>query len=629
MSFSLTSISNLKHATPAMAFLLMRKCLYSMLIVLSVAFAGCTPPNDPMLDMLEADLKKTKVDDLSRTMDFIFSEVRFEQKEFKDKLSTGLNRWISYSDQKLQRVKWSQDELSKPLLDQYSSLAMLAQNDQYSFLGTDAHYLQESAWMAQVADRVVNSKMLSGFELYRLAADGYKPGEDTDDPLCEIIEKLHPDLDAENAKKLSGSLKLFDWIVRNMQLVENSTGEMDEDAINAATLNKSDGSLAQRGITGVGYERYPWQSLLYGRADYVERAKLFMLALRQVDIESVMFQPKTEGSQPWAVGVAIGGDYYLFDTKMGLPFPGEKIGSVATLAQVRKDPSLLSRLDLTTEESLKDETQYWVKPADTKELEGLIYVSPESISKRMLALEQSLIGDKRLVLAFNGDTIKTRLPDVEGVELKSWDIAIKTHLFRQAVREALGQEKSTQMRDKLRWHFLGESYIDNFIIYRTARARFFKGKFQSQKRALSLNAIESMKRLMYDDADLDAVATDKRLQRLLGIRKEVDQSASEFSAQVESVQGQMRLMRRDAGFFLSQCLFDNSSVSAAKNWLNVLKAHDDAQRWNDGVVYLLGRALEGCKEYDEAIETLSDTDSIQAHGNLIRQRMLKELVSKL
>ena len=121
-----------------------------------------------------------------------------------------------------------------------------------------------------------------------------------------------------------------------------------------------------------------------------------MLGLRQLDIDSVMLMPTSDDSKPWAVGVAIGGQYYLFDTRLGLPFPGEKIGTVATLYQVRKDPSLLSRLDLTTEESLDDDTQYWVKPDDVKELVGFVYVTPESISKRMLALEQSLIGEKRL-----------------------------------------------------------------------------------------------------------------------------------------------------------------------------------------------------------------------------------------
>ena len=50
---------------------------------LGIICVGCTPPSDPLIDMMDADLKKTRIDDLSRTMDFISSEIRFSQKEFK------------------------------------------------------------------------------------------------------------------------------------------------------------------------------------------------------------------------------------------------------------------------------------------------------------------------------------------------------------------------------------------------------------------------------------------------------------------------------------------------------------------------------------------------------------------
>ena len=81
-------------------------------LALGIICVGCTPPSDPLIDMMDADLKKTRIDDLSRTMDFISSEIRFSQKEFKDKIATGLNRWVSYSDDKLANVEWKMDSLS-------------------------------------------------------------------------------------------------------------------------------------------------------------------------------------------------------------------------------------------------------------------------------------------------------------------------------------------------------------------------------------------------------------------------------------------------------------------------------------------------------------------------------------
>lgn len=600
-----------------------------MLMVAGMVAIGCTPPNDPMIDMLESDLKKTKVDDLSRTMDFIFAEIRFEQKEFKDKLATGLNRWVSYSGQKLtdERVKWEADSLSKELYEENETLSMLARDSEFSFLTTDAYYLQEAAWVSQVANRVAESTQLKPFELYRLAADQYTPDEDVADPVLEVVKKLHSGLGDDQAIELTTSLKLFDWVCRNIQLLPGE--EVAEEDMEDVALNTKSGDPASKGIPGLGYVRYPWQSLMYGRADYVERAKLFISMLRHLDINAVMLQSKSEGAVPWTVGVAIGDEYYLFDTRMALPIPGEKLGTIATLSEVRANGELISGLSLTNEESLEENTSYWVKPEDLKELEALIYVRPEAGSKRMFALEQSLIGDTKLPLAYSGDSVGASLPKIEGVENKSWGISIKTHQFRQAVREALEAVSNDVLRDKLRWHYIDEAYIDNFVVYRTTRARFFKGKFVTDPNANMMNAISSCQRLMYDDADIDSLGSEKRLQKVLGIRKEADQSAQSFLQEVESVQNQMRLIRRDAGFFLSQCLFDNSSVNAAKNWLNVLKDEEDAERWSDGVDYLLGRSLEGCKEYDEAIKVLSDTKSNQALGNIVRTRMMKELIKKL
>ena len=541
-----------------------------LVLTASVFLAGCTPPADPVLDMIESDLSKTKIDDLSRTMDFVFSEIRFSQKEFKNKVSTGLNRWVTYSKDKLDQIEWDVDSKSQALFEANESLAMLQRNAEYSFLNTDSYYLQESAWIGEITDRVVGSKQLNAFELYRLAADNYKPNEDVDDPVAEIVKQLNSGLDDQQAQDLASSLKIFDWVTRNIQLLP--VPELTEEEVEEARLNENTSSNAAAGVPGLGYQRYPWQVLTYGRGDYVDRAKVMMLALRHLDLDSVMFATKSDDgdSHPWAVGVPIGGKFYLFDTRMGLPVPGKKIGSIATLQEVRKDTTLISSLDLTTEESLAEDTQYWVRPDQLDDLDALIYVTPESVSKRMFGLQSSLIGDERLTLAYTADEISGRLPTAEGVEVSAWDAAFETHQFRQAVREALEQTSNNVLADKLTWHYMDEAYVDNFVVYRTARARFFKGKFITERESIYRNAVESFQRLMYTDTEVDNLGSDKKLQRRLGIRKEANQSAQSFLQEVQSVQNQMRLVRRDSGFFLSQCLFDNGSVNASANWLLVL-----------------------------------------------------------
>jgi hypothetical protein len=429
---------------------------------------------------------------------------------------------------------------------------------------------------------------------------------------------------------LASTFKLFDWVVRNIQLVPEADNSENADELR---LNDSE-SLSAAGVPGTGYTRFPWQTLLYSRGDYVDRAKVLMLGLQSLEIDSVMLGVTNDGDEsplPWVVAVPIGDEYYLFDTKLALPIPGERLGTFATLSEVRANGKLLDGLDLSTEESLSDETKYWVRSNQLDSLKALIYVSPESVSKRMKGLESRLIGDERLALVTQPSAMIERLPKAKGVESEIWDVAFKTRQFRQAVREALENRENDELVERLRWHYDNEAYVDGFTRYRTSRARFFKGKFISARMDIGFNAIESFEKLMYTDATVDSLATNQVLQRQLGILKSAGQDANDFQRHLRSVQSQMRLVRRDTGFFLAQCHFDNGSVSAAANWLKLLGEKEDADRWFDGVNYLLGRAIEARKEYDLAIEAYQERkdEGTQAHGNLIRARMLTELIKKL
>lgn len=613
-----------------------------LLTVAMTACLGCTAAEDPMMEMVESDLKKTKVDDLVRTMDYMTSEIRFNQREFKDKVAGGLDRWVSYSKDKLDRVEWSADELTKPLFANHPYLSMLERDGEYKFLTTDAYFIQEQTWLTEIVERVVAVDKLSTFEVFRLAADNFKADEDSEQPIVDLMQKLHPDLDELSVESLAKTIKVFDWVIRNIQLDEEFI--VAEDDVEEQKLREGD-SLASSGVRGLGYIHFPWQSLLYGHGDYIDRAKLFMLALRHLNLDSAMIAVKGETGedQPWAVGVAIGDQYFMFDTRLGLPIMTEKIGTIATLKQIRSQPELISSLDLTTDESLEDDTQYWVRPEQLDELSALVYVTPESISRRMKALESLLVGKNRMQLSWSGDSISSRLPKLDNVTNKSWDIAFTTHEFRAAVAEALEQTSNNVISDKLRWHQINEAYVDNFVVYRTARARFFKGRFKTDPEATMRNAVESCQRLKYTDDEIGNLGSDSKLQERMGIRKVAEQSALAFLAQVQSVQFQMELVRRDAGLFLSQCLFDNGSPVGASKWLEVIQDEIEEEvstkgegetagvrRWADGIAYLTGRCYEATKEYNRAIDAYSqDAKLAQAHGNLIRARYLKQLIAEL
>jgi hypothetical protein len=422
--------------------------------------------------------------------------------------------------------------------------------------------------------------------------------------------------------------------VRNVQLLPAI--EPDAGTIDSQRLNDSS-EPAAAGVRGTGYTRYAWQMLLFGRGDYVDRAKLFVLMLEQLGLDAAVLAARVEDggeaasdeAQPWAVAVSVGDQLYLFDTRLGLPVPGSKPGQIATLSDVRADSKLLTSLDLTTKESLADETDYWMRPEQLKQLVALVYVSPEGLSRRMAALEARLTGEDRLLLVQDPSSVVAAF-ESSGVECLPWNLALRTHQFRSAVREAVAKSSfDDELAQRVDWYFREEAYIDQYTRYRTSRARFIRGRFDISDEARGFNAIESFQHLMYRDEVIDELSSNRKLQRQLGILQGGDQSAAEYQQRLSSIQSQMRMVRRDAGFFLAQSHFDNGSVSTAGNWLERLRSKEDAKRWSDGIEYLLGRALEGRRDYLKAIEVYRESETAQTHGNLIRARLLQAQVDSL
>ena len=584
---------------------------------------GCTSETDQMLDSIDTSVLSAKRNDLSRTMDFVFDDRQFDQKDFEQKVSLGLNRWANYSAGEAKSAAVDESEQVKELLEENSDLAVINRREGLVFLNTDAYFLQESFWISQIAQRVVEEDAVSLFELYRLAADNYVVDSEEENSIARIVGKLNSGLDEGAVTSLTKSIKCFDWVVRNVYLLDELVPT--EDDIEQQRLNDAEDPAAA-GVRMLGQQRHPWQTLITGRGDYVDRAKVLLLMLRAVDLDAVMLFAGDD-AKPWAVGVAINDDYFLFDTKMGLPIPGEKLGSVATLKALRANKELLSGLDLTIEESLADDSKYWVRPEQTEKLMAKTYVVPESLAQRMAGLESSLVGENRLNLGAFPSKEMARLPKLEGVENSLWDIAIETHRFRKAVGEAIPKAVSEdQLSDRLRWYYSDEAYIDQFHSYRTNRVRFFKGKFESLEEDRRRNAVESCQVLMYSDDDIDTLATDKTMMAIAGVAD--DKNPVTFEATIKSVQAQMKLVRRDVGLFLSQCLFDNGNPGTAANWLEGIARKDDVDRWRAGIEYLLGRSFESRKEYDLAVEQYRKEDSNQLHGNLIRTRLLNAAVAK-
>ena len=602
--------------------------------VLLIALAACRPPEDPMMGLMDAGAFKTRSSDLSRTIDFAFSERQFPIQEFEQRVSMGLNRWSTWAKDDLSSAAYTPDPLAEPLLDANAELPVVELRDKLSFTATDATYVQQAVWLGQIAKRVDENTTLKQLELIRLTAENEANEDESLDGVTDAIESLNPDLSADEAGTLATATELFDWVTRNIQLIE--TIEPSANDVADQRLNDAE-SVPAAGVRGPGYSRFIWQTIVYGRGDFIDRAKVFIALCRQLDIDAVMIATnakdgddgEADSKDPWAVGVAIGDDYFLFDTRLGLPIPGKTPGSIATLAAAANDAEILNALDLTVDESLADDTDYWVKSEDLKKAAALVYFTPEGVSRRMAGLEGSLLGDQRLRLIDRPSDQIDRLPKPVSLTIKPWDIAFQTHQFRQAIREAVPKATTDdRLRQRLEWQVDNEDYVDAFANYRTGRARFIKGRFQDEPDVRTRDAISSYAILMYDENTIASLGTDAQLQVQSGVRQSKDMPAAEFQQRLRSVQHQMRMVSRDAGLFLTQSHFDNGSVSTAANWLPKLIDRDDTDRWKTGLHYLYGRSLEAQHDYDRAIEQYKKPGN-QSHGNLIRVRQLKEQIEKL
>ncbi|MEM9410638.1 MAG: CDC27 family protein, partial [Planctomycetota bacterium] len=500
------------------------------------------------------------------------------------------------------------------------------------FINTDSYFLQQKYWAKVMGDRLVANKDLSPFEIYRLAAgieeesttNEEDADEDNTDPLGTALELLHEDLNYQQAAKLSQAVKLFDWVIRSVHLLPAT--EMDAEAIADSRLNDSE-SLSGAGIPGLGYTRFPWQTMLYSRGDFVERAKLFVSMLEQQGIDSVLISfKKDERFVPWSVAVPVADKLFLFDTKLALPIPGKQVGQIATLTDLRSNPELLTKLNLSVKESLNENAKYWVTENDLKELKADLLVTPESLAYRFWELESKLVGDARIQVVINPTKIIQSLPKIEGLNYGLSDIEFETHQFRRTIRDAIASASfNDDIRNKLTWYYIDELYIDEFVRYRSARSKYFAGKFDVIRRDGQLNAIEHFYNMIYKDAVIDSLASDRNFQIAMSLNRGT-MSAAEFSNAIKAVQANMRLVRRDSGYFLSHCHFDNGNFSTAINWLTRLERIANTERWHAAINYLRGRSLEAQRDYESAIEVYKKEESEQFHGDLIRVRLLKSLI---
>jgi hypothetical protein len=164
----------------------------------------------------------------------------------------------------------------------------------------------------------VDAYHLDSCFLFRDAAEALRQYYVADPPLPS--DPKYP------ASRLELARVAFDWVVRQVDLKPQTPG----------------------------LDAWPAHDILRrGTGDGEERARVFLGLLEQLGLDGcvvtrsidVVVDGKREPRELiWIPGVLIGGDVYLFETRLGTPVPGPGGQGIATLREVPQHPDILQKL---------------------------------------------------------------------------------------------------------------------------------------------------------------------------------------------------------------------------------------------------------------------------------------------
>ena len=186
--------------------------------------------------------------------------------------------------------------------------------------------------------------------------------------------------------------RIFDWLVRNVQLVP-------AESLAAGKFRQAQARPADVLFRGMATENGYWS----------ERGWVFMSLCRQIGVDAglLTFSPRRPmmGANPsnsppqpvtWITAAIVDNKPYLFDPRIGLEVPDLEGSGVATLQQVIAHPEILERLDLPGESTLG--TTAADLAGSPSKIGVLVDSSLGYLSPRMRLLQGQLRGSSRTVL---------------------------------------------------------------------------------------------------------------------------------------------------------------------------------------------------------------------------------------
>jgi hypothetical protein len=563
-----------------------------MALVGLTSFTGCEPANKQSAEQIEQQVvaQENKVENLREAMRFVDNLAEYNRAEAIKEVGYQLNAWMATDSNQVSTTKIP--ELIRSLPEDVRSYPPLSRVDSREFTQADVGYLMQSRLFAAVAKWSSLTPMSDAIWKEWLQKPEIVGGK----PLSEV-----------GISDLQLAYKFFDWSIRNVQL--------SGDAKDVEVLSKD--PRLPLNDNALGYRQLPWQTMMFGRGDFIERGRVFSELARQKNIETVWLAiGKVDSLAPpalWLMGVPIDDEIFLFDSKLGIPIPGPDQTGIATLRQALEDESILRRL------SISGRFKY---PLDTKGAQSviaLIDADPSMISGRMKRLQESLTSDLRTELYVDVDSLAEKLkkhPKLQAVQC--WPLSIMSRMYADDLEQRLKETNEFTAR-YLQEHllYMGETPVIQ------AKYHHLLGHWEN-----SLDEQGAMSRYMscrVPEEDLAKLPYDTDMQQAFEVQRLPNEPVERFNFRLNQVVTIYREAKIDATYLIGLLHFDQNNLGSSTNWLikraQVLKGFE---RWQPSIWYNAARAYEAEGKLQEALEMLRQVPSPQEAGNRLRMRLLQK-----
>lgn len=450
----------------------------------------------------------------------------FNSREMVQRVIERLNQWL-----RLQPLtgNWSPDPMLAELPDDLRNLPLARRVSEMRLTETDGVHLQEALTFRALSQHV--------------------RGDQSDD--------------------LARAEKLFDWVIRNIQL------DPPPDAAPRPAHS-------------------PAQILFFGHGTVADRVWTFISLVRQQNLDAMLLQPiAADLSAPTSlVALLADGQLYLFDAELGLAIPGPGGQGVATLEQAATDDGLLRQMDLDAER------QYPWRAQDLASCRALLEASPNLLSRRMQVIEANLAGEDRLILSASPALVREKLRTNRQIsEVQLWRHPFDT-IWRANQRSTL----EASFQESLRYS--AELVPEKWAEFRRAVGLLSSARLAHLKSPLSGPTPANDMYQACRPPTIDVLST------------------SELNPQLQQM---VLAAKQDATYWLGLLAFDRGELGVAEDYLlrRYLEKWSDGP-WTAGARYNLARVRESQGQIDRAVALLENDKSPQRHGNLLRARWLRD-----